>query len=141
MHQYLGFSMQASIASSFPGWLLRASTVFATAMSFVLYPQPQIPPPQVLRHHIHNSQPEDKHQLFWKMRTCMVRQETQIIYPAGTNAILWQADQKQQKIFQGVLARYVTLPAATLIEKYSGRHLGSQVVYLGANFIRQSSSW
>jgi len=28
-------------------------------------------------------------------------QETQIIYPAGTNAVLWQADQKQQKIFQG----------------------------------------
>eukprot|EP00435_Cladocopium_sp_Y103_P054490 s1205_g17.t1 len=27
--------------------------------------------------------------------------ETQIIYPAGTNAVLWQADQKQQKIFQG----------------------------------------
>ena len=29
--------------------------------------------------------------------------ETQIIYPAGTNAVLWQADQKQQKIFQGSL--------------------------------------
>jgi len=28
-------------------------------------------------------------------------EETQIIYPAGTNAVLWQADQKQQKIFQG----------------------------------------
>ena len=28
-------------------------------------------------------------------------EETQVIYPAGTNAVLWQADQKQQKIFQG----------------------------------------
>ena len=31
------------------------------------------------------------------------QKETQIIYPAGTNAVLWQADQKQQKIFQGSL--------------------------------------
>ena len=29
-------------------------------------------------------------------------EETQVIYPAGTNAVLWQADQKQQKIFQGL---------------------------------------
>lgn len=28
-------------------------------------------------------------------------EETQLIYPAGTNAILWMADQKQQKFFQG----------------------------------------
>lgn len=28
-------------------------------------------------------------------------EETQIIYPAGTNTILWLADQKQQKFFQG----------------------------------------
>eukprot|EP00929_Paragymnodinium_shiwhaense_P023266 TRINITY_DN1460_c0_g2_i1.p1 TRINITY_DN1460_c0_g2~~TRINITY_DN1460_c0_g2_i1.p1 ORF type:complete len:1226 (+),score=432.73 TRINITY_DN1460_c0_g2_i1:97-3774(+) len=28
-------------------------------------------------------------------------EETQIIYPAGTNTVLWQADQKQQKFFQG----------------------------------------
>eukprot|EP00933_Yihiella_yeosuensis_P068974 TRINITY_DN7503_c8_g1_i1.p1 TRINITY_DN7503_c8_g1~~TRINITY_DN7503_c8_g1_i1.p1 ORF type:complete len:1191 (-),score=308.81 TRINITY_DN7503_c8_g1_i1:162-3734(-) len=28
-------------------------------------------------------------------------EETQLIYPAGTNAILWLADQKQQKFFQG----------------------------------------
>merc|ERR1719343_180108 len=28
-------------------------------------------------------------------------EETQIIYPAGTNTVLWLADQKQQKFFQG----------------------------------------
>lgn len=28
-------------------------------------------------------------------------QETQIIYPSGTNTILWMADQKQQKFFHG----------------------------------------
>ncbi|CAJ1421128.1 unnamed protein product [Effrenium voratum] len=44
--------------------------------------------------HVFGLRPEVKNNVHYA-------EETQVLYPAGTNAVLWQADQKQQKIFQG----------------------------------------